>query len=234
MMFDFVTPRVAFEFALRWLHILAGITWIGFLYWFNLVNVNFQKNLEADLKPKVNPKLILPTLWFFRWGAVVTWLTGFIYYVSILHGETISGAWTPLFTWILVVGVTYAIIFFITQPEGPTSNGNVLAPIVAALVVIMAVLIYTLFRKEGVTTNPSYAIGIGGGLGTIMLLNVWGIIWPTQKRILGLVPVAEGTDKAKLARRVFLASRTNAWLSIPMIFFMGVSTHLPIFGQWTY
>ena len=223
-----ITPKVALEFLLRWTHFLAGITWIGFLYWFNLVNVNFQKGLDADLKPKVNPGLILPTLFYFRWGAVVTVASGFLYYISILHGETVSGAWGPLFTWLVVVGVTYAIMYSVIRPDGALNNGNLLALVVAALVIAMIGVIFSLYRNQGVSTNPAYAIGFGGGLGVLMLLNVWGIIWPAQKRILGIVPFKEGEDKAKLARRVFLASRTNAWLSIPMLFFMGVSSHLQL------
>ncbi|OGR78206.1 MAG: hypothetical protein A3I11_01435 [Elusimicrobia bacterium RIFCSPLOWO2_02_FULL_39_32] len=228
MDFSILTPKVVFEFVLRVTHFLAGITWIGFLYWFNLVNVNFQKTLEADVKPKVNPKLILPTLWFFRWGAVVTVVSGFLYYVSILHGEPDSGAWTPLMTWILVIGVTYAIIYNLIRPEGILNNGRILAAIISVIVIVMAVVLFFLYRRQGVITNPAYAIGIGGGLGVIMLLNVWGIIWPAQKRLLGLVQVQEGVDKTKLARRAFLASRANTWLSIPMLFFMAGSTHLPL------
>lgn len=221
-----LTPKDLFEFLLRWIHFLAGITWIGFLYWFNLINVNLQKVLEAEVKPKVNPNLIPPTLWYFRWGAVVTVLSGLLYYISILHGEEISGPWKPFLTWVLVVGVTYAIMFNVIRPEGKLNNGGLLAVIVALLVAAMTVAIYSIFESQEVKNNASYAIGIGGGLGVIMLLNVWGIIWPAQKRILGLVPLEEGADKTKLARRAFLASRTNAWLSIPMLFFMAASSHL--------
>lgn len=228
MDFSILTPKVVFEFVLRWIHLLSGITWIGFLYWLNLVNVNFQKSLEADVKGKVNPKLMPPTLWFFRWGAVVTVLSGIIYYISILHGETETGAWGPFFTWLAIIGVTFAVLFNVIRPEGALNNGKVLAGVVSAIVLVMTIAIYISFRAQGVMTNPSYAIGIGGGLGVIMLLNVWGIIWPAQKKLLGLVPVDASVDKAKLARRAFLASRTNAFLSIPMLFFMGGSTHLPL------
>lgn len=220
--------KTIYEFSLRWLHLLGGITWIGFLYWFNLVNVNFQKGLDAELKPKVNPTLVVPTLWFFRWGAVLTWVTGFLYYCRILSGEAATHMGTPLMIWIAVVGVTYAIIFNVVKPQGPFNNGNLLAVITAVLVSVMSVVLFKLYASKGITTNPSYMIGIGGGLGTIMLLNVWGIIWPAQKRALGLVPLKEGEDKAKFARRAFLASRMNAWLSIPMLFCMGASSHLSL------
>ncbi len=226
--FSILTPKIVYEFALRWTHVLAGIAWIGMLYWFNLVNVNFQKNLEADLKPKVNPILILPTLFYFRWASVITWVTGFLYYSNILTGESVSGMGAPMGAWLGIVGVTYAILYFVICPEGVMNNGNLLAVVTTVLVSVMAVAIYNVYAHLGVNTNPAYSIGIGGGLGTIMLLNVWGIIWPNQKRLLGLVPLKEGQDKAKLARRVFLASRMNAWLSVPMLFFMGASTHLSL------
>lgn len=224
--FTVLSPKVVFEFLLRWVHLLAGVTWIGFLYWFNLVNVNFQKTLEAEIKGKVNPNLLPPTLWFFRWGAVVTVLSGLLYYISILHGETLSGAHKPFFTWLIVVAVTYMILFNLIRPEGALNNGKILAVVVGTLVTAMAVILFYLFQNQDVVNNASYSIGIGGGIGVIMLLNVWGIIWPAQKRILGLVPIKEGEDKTKLARRAFLASRTNAWLSIPMLFFMAASSHL--------
>src|ERR1700734_1329804 len=70
---DFYTN---FIFILRWLHIIAGITWIGHLYFFNLVNVPFQAVLDKDLKPKVNPLLLPRALWWFRWGAMVTFIMG--------------------------------------------------------------------------------------------------------------------------------------------------------------
>ena len=81
---DFATN---FQFLLRWLHFLGGITWIGMLYFFNLVNVNFQKELDAATKQKINPSLLSRTLFWFRWGAVVTWVTGFLYYFLIADTE---------------------------------------------------------------------------------------------------------------------------------------------------
>src|SRR5262249_31659815 len=181
--FSVLTPKVAYEFALRWTHFLAGITWIGFLYWFNLINVNFQKGLDADLKPKVNPILILPTLFYFRWAAVLTWVSGFLYYSNILMGETATGMGKPMLVWVATVAITYAIVYNATRPDGPLNNGNLLAAVIAVLVGVMGTVIFKIYGSMGVANNSSYSIGIGGGIGTLMLLNVWGIIWPSQKRI---------------------------------------------------
>src|SRR6201991_2573523 len=81
-------PRII----LRWLHFVAGITWIGLLYFFNLVNVNFQKGLDADTKKKVNPKLLGRALWYFRWGAVVTVLAGLMYYAMVILKADVANA----------------------------------------------------------------------------------------------------------------------------------------------
>src|SRR5690242_1404108 len=76
-----------FQFLLRWLHFLGGITWIGMLYFFNLVNVPLQKEIDAAIKGKINPQLLRRTLWWFRWGAVLTWVTGFIYFYFIATAD---------------------------------------------------------------------------------------------------------------------------------------------------
>ena len=77
-------------------------------------------------------------------------------------------------------------------------------------------------RRDHWASNKTLSIGIGGALGIIMLLNVWGIIWPAQKRIIAATEAGTPPDAA-LARRAFLASRANAWLSLPMLWFMGTS-----------
>jgi uncharacterized membrane protein len=148
-----------------WIHVLAGITWIGLLYYFNFVQVPALADAAADeggpggagITKYVAPR----ALWWFRWGAALTWL---------------SGA-TALFR----MGIL-ADAFML----GIGSAGNVTI------------------------------IGIGAWLGTIMLFNVWVLIWPNQKKILGIVQAsAEEINKGK--RIAFLASRTNTLLSIPMV-----------------
>ena len=159
----------------RWLHIAAGIAWIGLLYYFNFVQVPALAAAAADkggpggagITKYVAPRALL----WFRWAAVVTWLSGALY---LLNKGWLLGAFT--------LGLA-------GQP-GPFNN----------------------------------AIGIGAWLGTIMIFNVWVLIWPNQKKILGIVPATD-EQKAKARRTAFLASRTNTLLSIPMILFMAAATH---------
>jgi uncharacterized membrane protein len=160
----------------RWLHIIAGITWIGLLYYFNAVQVPALAAATAD---KGGPggagisKYVAPrALAWFRWSAVVTWLTG---------------------AWYLLRAGTFGTAFALG------------------------------LGGEGLNTY-GLVIGTGMWLGTIMLFNVWVLIWPNQKKVLGIVPADDAT-KAKAARIAFLASRTNTMLSIPMSFFMVVGPH---------
>src|SRR5215510_451469 len=76
----------------RWFHFVAGITWIGMLYFFNVVNVPFQKGIDADTKKKVNPDLLGRALWYFRWGALVTVLAGLTYYAMVILKADVTNA----------------------------------------------------------------------------------------------------------------------------------------------
>lgn len=153
----------------RWVHFLAGITWIGLLYYFNMVQA---PAMAAAAKDTGGPggagivKYVLPrALLWFRWAAVVTWLAG----AALLSHK-------------------FGFMQAFTLQEGAA------------------------------------VIGIGAWLGTLMLLIVWGIIWPNQKKVLGLKPATD-EEKAKARRTAFLASRTNVVLSIPMLFFMAAGGH---------
>src|SRR5688500_18772308 len=109
----------------RWFHFVAGITWIGLLYFFNLVNVPFQKGLDAETKKKVNPDLLSRALWFFRWGAVVTVLAGLTYFAmyilspAVKNANTLENAnlnvWLILVTWLLYPIVLFGIEFFLIK-----------------------------------------------------------------------------------------------------------------------
>jgi uncharacterized membrane protein len=233
---------------LRWLHLVGGITWIGLLYFFNLVNVPFQKGLDAETKKKVNPDLLTRALWFFRWGAVVTVLAGLTYFAMYLlapavrNANTLGGAdlnvWVVLLSWL-----TYPIVLFIVEyliikkVPALTKDGRVFAIVMIILVAFVSYGIIRYFAAkltvgDLVTPNNVYSIGLGGAYGLVMLLNVWGIIWPNNKRIIAATAGTGPAAPPELARQAFIASRTNAWLSLPMLLFMGTSEHdWVVFGK---
>jgi uncharacterized membrane protein len=226
--------------AMRWLHILAGIIWIGMLYFFNLVNVPLQKKLDPDTKKKVNPDLLLPALWYFRWGALLTVLAGLGYYAMYIlkanvHNANLAGGhvngWVLLIVWLFIPIVTFLIEFLIIKKvPALIKDGRVFAIVAFILVVVMGIAIVKwidsslMVGTSHLAANNSLSIGVGGALGLIMLLNVWGIIWPANKRIIGAL---QGGPPAapELARQAFIASRTNAWLSLPMLVLMATSEH---------
>ncbi|HEY0147967.1 MAG TPA: urate hydroxylase PuuD [Allosphingosinicella sp.] len=153
---------------LRYLHVFAGILWIGLLYYFNFVQIPTMPKVPAELKPGVTKHIAPVALFWFRWAALATVLLG------LLTGELKQGGYTAR----------------------------------------------ALGLQEGYTT-----IGIGMWLGIIMAANVWFVIWPNQKRALGIVPAADDV-KARSGVVAMMASRTNLILSIPMLYCMVLYAHL--------
>lgn len=229
---------------LRLLHFLAGIIWIGHLYYFNLVNVNFMKSLDGPTKGKVIPQLMPRALWWFRWGALITVLVGLAYYATYMlaidaKNERNVGArnvWVILLVWLLIAVITFAIEMALVKK---INNGWALAVLIGVLVAVMVIAIVCWLSSSlpVFVSTPTVSIGIGGAMGLVMLFNVWGIIWPNQKRIISWTAdnAENGTaipaESAKLGRVAFLASRTNTWLSVPMLFFMAASSHFSILGK---
>jgi len=157
----------------RWLHFLAGVMWIGLLYYFNFVQGQALAEANKTNEGAGITKYVAPrALQYFRWSALVTWFMG----AAILG----------------------------TFPNG---------------------------FSGAFTLHPPYTgIGVGAWLGTIMLFNVWLVIYPNQMKVLGKVPATD-EEKAKARRIAFLASRTNTMLSIPMLFFMAFGfSHKAIVG----
>jgi uncharacterized membrane protein len=217
---------------LRWVHFLAGITWIGFLYFFNLVNVPFMKQVDAAMKPKIFQNLTLPTLNLFRWSALLTVFVGFWYWAQVYVGAAAQrDGVSPLSTiglflliWVVTWGIFYAVVL-------KTPNPWLLAAIVTVLVIVASWL-FVKYAPVGGDDNHVISIGIGGGLGIVMMMNVWGIIWRNNKAIIqGTLAGTPPANAATLARQAFLASRTNAYLSLPLLFFMAASSHYTLFGK---
>ncbi|PIW26218.1 MAG: hypothetical protein COW30_16145 [Rhodospirillales bacterium CG15_BIG_FIL_POST_REV_8_21_14_020_66_15] len=154
-----------FAFLFRWLHVLSGVMWIGLLWYFNFVQIPNMGKIPDEQKPAIGKVIAPAALWWFRWGAMATIVTGLI-----------------------LAGM----------------NGYLVDAI-------------TLGLQSGIA--KSTAIGIGMWLGTIMWFNVWFVIWPNQKKALGIVE-ASAEEKAASARTAMLFSRTNTLLSIPMLYAM--------------
>jgi uncharacterized membrane protein len=226
------------EQGLRWVHFLAGITWIGMLYFFNLVNVPLMKELDAATKGKVVPRLMPRALWWFRWGAVWTVLAGILYFIIYLMRDAANtgdgGLWLKWFgAWFLVWTVAWGVMYGVFQrKQGPLDDGRILAVVVAVIVAAASLAVLLWMAHPGISAK-SLSIAVGGGMGLMMLLNVWGIIWRIQKKLIAWTAetAEKGTpmpaEAAAMARLAFKVSRANAWLSIPMLFFMAAASHFP-------
>lgn len=153
------------SFLFRWLHVISGIMWIGLLWYFNFVQIPNMPKIPDEQKPAIGKVIAPSALFWFRWGAMATLITGLI----------------------------LALI-----------NGYLLEAIFIGLI-------------DGVPKH--FAIGVGMWLGAIMWFNVWFVIWPNQKKALGIVTV-DADAKAKATRTAMLFSRTNTLLSVPMLFAM--------------
>jgi len=162
--------QVWFAFLFRWLHVLSGVMWIGLLWYFNFVQIPSMPKIPDEQKPAIGKVIAPAALFWFRWAALSTVVTGLIL---------------------------------------ATLNGYVLEAMLLG------------YFKGGQTTY----IGLGMWLGLIMAYNVWNIIWPNQKKALGLVEASDDEKKAA-ARTAMLTSRFNTMFSIPMLYFMVAAQNL--------
>jgi uncharacterized membrane protein len=217
---------------LRWLHIIAAITWVGLLYFFNLVEAPFLKQADAASKPNIFQHLSLPALQWFRWSALLTVFVGFWYWsqVYVAADAHLAGK-NPLATiglWLLIWVVAWHI-FFAAIKRTPSPW---LLAVIVVVVVSAAAWLFVTYTPVGGEDNHVLCIGIGGGLGFFMGASVWGILWRNRKKIIdGTISGTPPANAAVLARQAFLASRTNFYLSFPMLFFMAAASHYPIFGK---
>jgi len=242
---EFPGAELTFLMAVRWIHFVAGIMWIGLLYFFTLVNAPFMRELTAQERGMVIPKLMPKALWWFRWSSVVTVLAGLAYWGHMvgMDAQAASAVGEPasvgrvVGSFFLIWTVAFAIeMGMLMSPAEVLRNGWVLG-IVMAIVVFAASYIFLAVNQQGWESNRVLAIGIGGGIGWFMMLNVWGIVWRMQKRIIrwteesatkGTAMPPEAASKARLS---FLAAAVSFWLSFPMLFFMGAASHYAMFAS---
>ena len=226
------------EIVLRWLHIVSGILWIGLLYFFNLVGTPVMKALDAPARGKVFPSLMERGRWWFRWSAAVAVLVGLRYFWILLAADAnnagdpwLAGRWFGL--WLLIWLVAYALIYPLQLPRTGILDHPWLRAMAIAMIVCAGALASLAVNASPESSNAHLSISVGGGLGLLMLLNTWGVVWRAQKRLIAWTRASaeQGTpmppEAARLARWAFLASRTGFWLSFPMLFFMAAAEHYP-------
>jgi len=226
---------------LRWLHFVGGVAWLGLLYFFNLVNVPFMKELDAATKGKVLPSLMSRRALVVSLGLRADRSSR----LGILGQRCRLGCkeWRrliragPMATFFIIWTVAWGLMYASLIPgKGALDKGPVLA-VIYIVIVVAASHVFLHLNNHGWESNRLLAIGIGGGMGWVMMLNVWGVIWRAQKKIINWTKdnAANGApmpDKAKyLARQAFLTSRANFVLSFPMLFLMGAASHYPMFGK---
>jgi uncharacterized membrane protein len=215
------------ESLFRWIHIAAGIMWIGHLYFFNFVNIPFQAVLEGPLKPKVNPELVARALFWFRWGALWTWVTGVLMLLLIFYHA--SG---NLFDFgrgwgagpILMIVVTF-VAFFVYDALAKSDLGKNLQTLAGVGFALVVVIVFA-FIYVGGFGYRGYVIHTGAMFGTIMLMNVWMRIWPAQQKILAAVKQAQAPDAALVAM-AGARSRHNTYLSVPLVWTM-IDSHTAV------
>ena len=217
---------------LRWIHVVAGILWIGLLYFFNFVNIPFAAKMkEAGVGKTTVPELMPRALFWFRWGAAWTWVSGVLLLILVFyHGGTVfegeagftGGTWGMIA--LVFVGVfIYDLVMKSPIAANPKAANTVCFALTAAVV---AGLVYcSHFSYRG------YVIHTGTLFGTVMAFNVWFRIWPAQRQIITATKNGEAPDPALVA----LAggrSRHNTYLSVPLVWMMLNSHTSAAAGHW--
>lgn len=211
----------------RWIHVLAGIVWIGMLYFFNFVNGPLQGTLDGETKKKVNPEVMPRALFWFRWGAAWTWLTGLILLQVVFWGPKITltpeSGWTPgaIIMLVLVFVAPFIYDALAKSPLGknPKAFGTTGFVLLAG---VLCTMHYVGFTYRG------YNIHLAALMGTIMAYNVWFRIWPAQQKIVRAVKEGTAPDAA-LVGLAGTRSRHNTYMSVPLLWGM-LNTHTSYFS----
>ena len=226
-MMDGLMDGITFIF--RWLHIFVGIIWIGHLYFFNFVNGQMTAKLDGATKQKVVPELMPRALYWFRWGAAWTWITGLVLLLLVFwHGGLM---FDPGDGWgggaIGMVVITFLAVFVYDALWNSGLKSNVRAATVVSFL-LLAVAVF-LFVNVGAFTPRAVLIHTGAMFGTMMAFNVWFRIWPAQQRIIAAVKAGEAPAAADPAL-AGLRSKHNTYMSLPLLWAMANEHATPFFG----
>jgi uncharacterized membrane protein len=222
------------EAAFRWTHVVAGILWIGHLYFFNFVNAQLMKTYDPESRKKVVPELMPRALYWFRWGAVYTWtsgilLAGFVYWsVDNLVGKDASGR--PVIAHMAGVAISLALIgvvFFVYDAIWKAAGKNERV----GVGVLYGVFVVILFGLSRIFTGRAVFIHAGMLFGTIMVMNVWMRIWPAQKRIIQAVKGIAPAPDPSVPAMATLRSKHNTYMSVALVFTM-IANHYPTIYGW--
>jgi uncharacterized membrane protein len=237
--FSFLESPLANEMlALRWLHIIFGIIWIGLLYFFNLVLTPVMKQVDPSVRVRIYPALMSKAMAWFRWSALVTVLVGLRYFQLYLVSDaryagrpSLAIEW--LGWWLLVWTVAYIFIYAFQLPANGLRDTPWVRGTGIAIVVVAASWLVMALNGGPTVSSAHLCISVGGGLGLIMLLNTWGVVWRVQKRLIqwARASAEQGVPMPPEAERMmrwgFLTARVSFWLSFPMLFFMAAASHYP-------
>ena len=217
----------------KWLHIFAGVMWIGLLYFFNFVNGAFAATMDAETKQKVVPELMPRALYWFRWGAAWTWVTGFILLLVLFYhgGLTFEDAEAGFgMEAIVMIAVTFLAVFAYDALYSSGLASNVRVVTIISFVLIGAIVF--LMKTWAGFSYRSFNIHLGAMFGTIMAFNVWFRIWPAQQRIIGAIKNAVGPEAGDVAL-AGLRSKHNTYMSVPLFWTM-INQHTTFLsgGNW--
>jgi uncharacterized membrane protein len=209
---------------LRWIHIVAGVIWIGHLFFFNWVNAELAKTYDADTKKKVVPELMPRALFWFRWGAAYTWITGalllaMLYWAKPYFGKTGTVEAVPAITAFVILAALFVVY---DQLATGLQKKPLMALWIWYALVFLFVLLITQVEFFGASNRATF-IYAGAMLGTAMAANVWMRIWPAQKRIITAIKdgqAPEANDPAMAGMR----SKHNTYMAVPLLLMM-LSVH---------